>query len=285
MKHTMMANIDYSLKRISKQCDFSFRKGVWIETSRSKPLSLSTPRKTQLFCQACQGSETKSKHENVDLIALTGDSANLAPWAARVGWGEAQPLSQPSQFIQPKRIAYTLDGKARVWDMMLSLPSVAIMLFHTKLKAAVLVRQFRPAVYASLLEAAKLEGDAPPPITAGFTYELCAGLVDKRGKSLEVIAAEEVREECGYHIQASELEYVSDYLSAIGISGSKQTMFHAQVDESMRVSDGGGLTIDGEAIQVLALPICDIDSFMADSSKPKSAGLMWGLLWMKMKYS
>lgn len=35
------------------------------------------------------------------------------------------------------------------------------------------------------------------PMAAGFTYELCAGLIDKEGKTLEEITSEEIHEECG----------------------------------------------------------------------------------------
>ena len=35
------------------------------------------------------------------------------------------------------------------------------------------------------------EGEGPPPLSVGFTYELTAGIVDK-GKSLAEIAKEEV---------------------------------------------------------------------------------------------
>ena len=44
----------------------------------------------------------------------------------------------------------------------------------------------------SLAEEAEALGSPPPPLAAGFSYELCAGLVDKN-KSLEQIASEEAR--------------------------------------------------------------------------------------------
>lgn len=47
-------------------------------------------------------------------------------------------------------------------------------------------------LYVSLAEEAEVLGVPPPPLAAGFSYELCAGLVDK-DKSLEQIASEEAR--------------------------------------------------------------------------------------------
>lgn len=38
---------------------------------------------------------------------------------------------------------------------------------------------------------AEAAGDPAPPLSVGFTYELCAGIIDKE-KSLAHIAAEEV---------------------------------------------------------------------------------------------
>ena len=46
--------------------------------------------------------------------------------------------------------------------------------------------------YASALKQTEAEGLAAPPLSVGFTYELCAGIIDK-SKSLQQIAAEEVR--------------------------------------------------------------------------------------------
>ncbi len=69
--------------------------------------------------------------------------------------------------------------------------SVGIILYHRQLHSLLLVRQFRPAVYASRWMEAEAEGRPQPPLSAGFTFELCAGIIDKT-KSLEDIAREEV---------------------------------------------------------------------------------------------
>lgn len=58
------------------------------------------------------------------------------------------------------------------------------------------------------------EGDSSspwPPASAGVTYELCAGLVDKPDLSLEEIARQEVLEECGYDVPASKLKRITSY--------------------------------------------------------------------------
>lgn len=77
--------------------------------------------------------------------------------------------------------------------MVSSHSSVGIVLYHRQLHSLLLVRQFRPAVYASRWKEATAEGRPQPPLSAGFTFELCAGIIDK-AKSLEDIAREEVRQ-------------------------------------------------------------------------------------------
>lgn len=61
-------------------------------------------------------------------------------------------------------------------------------------------------------------GESPsqwPPASAGVTYELCAGLVDKPDLSLEEIARQEVLEECGYDVPASKLKRITSYRLAL----------------------------------------------------------------------
>lgn len=144
-----------------------------------------------------------------------------------------------------------------------------------------MVRQFRPAVCASVLRRAEANGKPSPQLDAGFTYELCAGLVDKN-KSLVEIAQEEIMEECGFNVPVECIEKVTSYLSAIGTAGTEQTLFFAEVGEEMKMeSGGGGSDHDGEAIEVLALPLSNIDAFMFDTSLPKSTGMLFAYQWIK----
>ena len=201
-----------------------------------------------------------------------------------------EPLTQPSAFVKPLSIYFHLDGNKRRWDAVQSHASVAVLLYHTTKKAFILVRQFRPAVYATALRVAKeVEeegGDSSSvavvvPATAGFTFELCAGIVDKRGLSLAEIAHEEILEETGYFVPVEKIKKVTSFLSAVGISGSRQTIFAAKLDDSMLADKqdgvGGGLAHHGEAIEVVALPATAVDAFLMDESLGKSAGMMFAL--------
>lgn len=200
----------------------------------------------------------------------------------RLGNSELQvvPLER-SAFVRPQSILFQLDGKPRRWDMVESHPSVACLLYHRERQAVILVRQFRPAVYVSAMREAEAAGQPKPPLSVGFTYELCAGIVDKPGLDLAQITKEEILEECGYDVPLDRIYRVTSYLSAIGISGSRQTIFAAEIDESMAAgAGGGGLADHGEAIEVLALPLAGIQAFLADDGMGKSAGLLFSLMWL-----
>jgi len=192
-----------------------------------------------------------------------------------------------SRYVVPQTVSFDLKGSSRTWDMIKSMGSVAIVLYHKDLDAAVLVRQFRPPVWA---HAASLEGesgindeDEEQDLAAGFNYELCAGLIDKKDLSAKEIAKEEILEECGYDVELEAIEKVTTYVHAAAHLGSREQIFYAQVDESMRKNEGGGLSEDGESIEVFALPLDECERFIMDPTYPKSAAAIIGLQWLLKK--
>jgi UDP-sugar diphosphatase len=174
-----------------------------------------------------------------------------------------------SQYIQPFSVFYEEDGKEKRWDCIKTHDSVACILYHASKKAFVLVKQFRPAVYMNSRE------------TDGFTYEMCAGILDKN-ESEEQTMQEEILEECGYDVPLSRLQRLFNFYTGVGFSGSKQTLFFAEVDESMKKDKGGG--VHNEQIEVFYLPISNAKEFMYDDSKPKTAGTMFAIIWLFEKY-
>lgn len=167
-----------------------------------------------------------------------------------------------SEYVKPKRIAYRQDGIPKTWDMVEVHDSVAILLYHEQHESLIVVRQFRPPVYLK-------NGD-------GFTYELCAGIVDK-DKPLSKIAHEEILEECGYDVPLEKIERVTSFYTAVGFAGSVQTLYYAQVDETMRVNGGGGIGV--EAIEVIEIPVHEAKAFAMDETMAKTPGLMFGFSW------
>ena len=171
-------------------------------------------------------------------------------------------LKEP-KFIKPIAIEYELNGLQRTWEAVITHDSIAILLYHTQKDAFVIVKQLRVPV----LNANK---------TDGMMYELCAGIVDKE-MSLTQIAQEEVLEECGYDLPLESLQRISSFYTSVGISGSKQTFFYAQIDNSMRVSNGGGLA--DEDIEVIYIPLAKAKSFMFNESMQKTPGLLMAFYW------
>lgn len=138
-----------------------------------------------------------------------------------------------SLFVSPKRLEFELNGRQRKWDVVEPSDSVVIMIYDKILDCFVLVKQFRAAVYF-----ADVLAGAPVTMSSGYTVELCAGLVDKEGKSVEQIAVEEVFEECGYRIKTTDLIKINQARHAVGISGGIQNLFCAVVTPDMRVPGG-----------------------------------------------
>lgn len=196
----------------------------------------------------------------------------------RLGTSFTEVPLEVSPYVKPKSMKYELDGKLRRWDVVESLPSVGVVIFNRDLQSFVIVRQFRPAVYGNYLRQTRAIGEPDPDRVLGFTFELCAGLIDK-AKSMVGIVREEILEECGYDVSEESIREISMAIASSGTSGAHHTIFYTEVRESQRVESGGGLQATGEAIEVLSLPLARCQDFVLDSSQPKSAGLMFGITW------
>ncbi len=172
-----------------------------------------------------------------------------------------EPCENP-KFIKPRLVTYEQSGVIKSWEVASTHDSVAILLYHDSKKSFVLVKQFRPAIYLHNED--------------GYTYELCAGLVDK-DKEIRQIAKEEILEECGYDVPLEKVEKIVAFHTAVGFAGGKQTLFIAHVDDDMKVSEGGG--IDDEEIEVVYLPLAEAKAFIYDENFAKTPGLMFAFMW------
>ena len=169
-----------------------------------------------------------------------------------------------TKFIHPITVTYLQNGKSKSWEAVKSHNSVAVLLYHTQENAFLLVKQFRAPVYLN-------------DNSKTFTYELCAGLVDKEDKSLEEIVQEEIDEECGYKVELNDILKITSFYTNVGISGACQYLFFAKIDESMKIHAGGG--VNDEQIELMYLPIEQSDEFIFDESKAKTPGLMFSFYW------
>jgi len=173
------------------------------------------------------------------------------------------PLENP-EYISTSLATFTQNGFKRDWEVVQAHDSVAILIYHTEQDAFVLVKQFRPAVY--------LNNDD------GMTIELCAGIVDKK-LSLVEIAKEEIEEECGFSVAVEKIEKITSFHTSVGFAGAKQMLYYTEVEDSMKVSEGGG--VDDEQIEVLYLCSREMEAFIYDESIAKTPGLMFAYMWWK----
>ena len=172
------------------------------------------------------------------------------------------------KFISTALAEYRQNDKDKTWEIVQAHDSVAILIYHRDKDAFILVKQFRPAVYMNNQE--------------GITLELCAGIVDK-DLPLVQIAKEEIEEECGYCVSTESIEKITSFHTSVGFAGSKQVLYYAEITESMKVSEGGG--IDDEEIEVITLETAKAKALVYDESIAKTPGLMFAFMWWFEKKS
>jgi len=171
-------------------------------------------------------------------------------------------LTNP-KFIKPIKLNYELHGEKREWEAVISHDSVSIILWHTQKRAFIVVKQLRVPVLNS-------------NEWNGMMYELCAGILDKDISHIQT-AKEEILEECGYDIDIDNIQKITSFYTNVGISGSEQTLYYAECDDSMKLDAGGGL--EEEDIEVIYIDIDDAKNFMFDTKYQKTPGLLMGFYW------
>jgi len=167
-----------------------------------------------------------------------------------------------SKFVRLERMSYQQDGIEKSWDIAQVHDSVAVLIYHRDKEAFVLVKQFRPPVYLKNRD--------------GFSYELCAGIVDKK-MSLVQIVQEEIEEETGYAVSLERIQKITSFYTAVGFAGAKQELYYVEVNDDDKVHEGGG--IDVEAIEVIYLPVTEAKAFIYDEAVVKTPGLMFAMSW------
>ena len=188
-------------------------------------------------------------------------------------------LTSP-RYVKPYQISFDLCGRPVRWECVKAHDSVSALLYHEDKDAFLLVKQFRPAVWFNIQSAKTGPLNLTQEGEEGYTYELCAGLMDK-GKSEEQTVIEEIAEETGF--AASKVERITSMRGALGFGGARQTMFFAAINDDMKIGEGGG--IDGENIELAYVPVKDARKFMFDESKSKAAGLLFAFMWFFDKFN
>ena len=195
------------------------------------------------------------------------------------------PLTE-SRFLTPMRMMYKQTGRSKMWDLMKSYSSVAVVIFNTDTDMFIFVKQFRPACYvhnAALIEGRLLSaGDKidteKVPGHYGLTLELCAGIIDKELSEVE-IAREEVKEECGYMVPVENFRRIIKFPSSVGTGGSTQTLFSVEVTNKNKIGSGGGLVEEGEMIDVVEMTVEQVKDYLTKETVNSPVGLLYALQW------
>ncbi len=173
------------------------------------------------------------------------------------------------QYVKPCFATFKLNGQKRDWEIVKASDSVAILLYNKDKDSLVCVKQFRPPVYHQ------------DSSTGGVTIELCAGILDKN-LSLEETASEEILEECGYQVAPENLQKITSFYTSVGFAGSKQHLFYAEVCNKCKISQGGG--VEGEEmIEVVEIPVTNMQKLMYNEAIPKTPGLLFAFNWFLTK--
>lgn len=113
----------------------------------------------------------------------------------------------------------------------------AILLYNPHQKTVILTRQFRLPTY--------LNGNE-----TGMMIEACAGLLDEDHPEQCIIR--ETEEETGYRV--TKVKKIMEAYVSPGAVTEILYLFVGEYDQSMKVSEGGGLDHEQENIQVLEMP-------------------------------
>jgi len=192
-----------------------------------------------------------------------------------------------SKFLKPYRVLYKQGSREKIWDCVRGHDSVAILIFNNTRNVFVFVEQFRPPVFASRESTdtgKKIDvGESWVNVDGGrgITLELCAGIRDKN-LTPEQTASEEIFEECGYQVEPNKLEKIKTFIGSVGAFGGQQNLFFTEVEDSMKVGDGGGLAHEGEFLRVKEMTIPEVEAYIEQDHVNSPPGFLFAILWFKL---
>lgn len=115
--------------------------------------------------------------------------------------------------------------------------------------------------------------------SSGWLLELPAGIVDA-GETPQESLEREVLEETGFKV--TDLQLVSTFFASPGGSSERILLHYARVDDSVRVSDGGGSGREGEDIRVVSMSVAEALTAL-DEQRIQDAKTIIGLQWLALR--
>lgn len=138
--------------------------------------------------------------------------------------------------------------------------AAGVLLYHTGRKTLILVEQFRYGAWT--------KGD-------GWLTEIATGKIDE-GEKPEEAVVREAMEETGYQI--SNPEFITRFYSMPGGSSEALYIYYAEVNDSMKVAEGGGIDTEHEDVRIVEIPAADIQTAIKENKDAKTLiALQWWL--------
>jgi ADP-ribose pyrophosphatase len=113
----------------------------------------------------------------------------------------------------------------------------------------------------------------------GWVLEVPAGVVEDGEDPIETMRRELV-EELGY--EATHIELIAGFYVSPGGSSERVFLYYAEVAESGRVSDGGGVVAEGEDITIESYTLDELVARM-DSGDIVDAKTLIGIQWLVIR--
>ena len=142
--------------------------------------------------------------------------------------------------------------------------AVAAIILNRDTQKVVLINQFRYPTY-----------DKGP----GWMQEVVAGILEPN-ETPEDALRRELLEEIGYRI--GDLTHITTFYVSPGGSSERIMLYYTEVGNSDRISAGGGLTSEGEDIQIIELTLPELWTAM-DTGGIMDAKTIIGVMWLRRK--
>jgi ADP-ribose pyrophosphatase len=192
-------------------------------------------------------------------------SAENEKMSRQIDWIDSERLLEGFFTVDKIRFRHsTNDGQMSPelsWFLLRRPDAVCAVVYNTEREVMYFVKQFRLGVIA--------KGDP------AWAVELAAGVVDP-GESRHEAILREVREELGFEVtQAVEVQM---FYPSPAILSERIYLYYVEVSDDLRTSDGGGTTHEHEDLEVIEVPVIELQEFVERNQITDGKTLI-GLAW------
>ncbi len=187
---------------------------------------------------------------------------------------------EKAQYVPTQLVIAAVEGQTepKYWEMINGHDSVHALIINRETEEIIVVKQVRIPFLVNKIkevtEQAKIDKIDKSALQkridmiTGEVVECAAGLVDKDA-DIEQIVKEEILEECGYEVPLTEIKHIKTLRSSVGTVGTRSYAYIAEVDESMKINEGGGLP--EEDIAVIRIKFEDIWAWLYEEDNGTDA--------------